>query len=70
MSPVVEQEIARRVEAMFALADPIERRLAPARAQVDPLTPSLLVHAFAGRFVPQVPKDEPAEKLLERIHAH
>ena len=28
MSPVVEQEIARRVEAMFALADPIERRLA------------------------------------------
>lgn len=72
-----QQEIARRVEGLFALADQLEGQLAKARGQVDALTPSLpplpgyggtgLARAFAGQLVPQVPTDEPAEKLLERI---
>jgi type I restriction enzyme S subunit len=62
-----QQEIVRRVEGLFALADQIEARFTRARAQVDKLTPSLLARAFAGQLVPQDPTDEPAEKLLERI---
>lgn len=69
-TPVVslpeQQEIVRRVEALFALADKIEVRYAKAQAQVDRLTPSLLARAFAGKLVPQDPADEPAAVLLER----
>ena len=54
------QEIVRRVEGLFALADQLEERLAKARWQVDQLTPSLLARAFGGKLVPQDPTDEPA----------
>jgi type I restriction enzyme S subunit len=68
--PLSEQEeIVRRVESLFALADQLEARLAKAQAQVNKLTPSLLARAFAGKLVPQDPSDEPASKLLERIKA-
>lgn len=66
--PVPEQqEIVRRVEELFALADQLELRFANVRAHVDKLTPSLLARAFAGKLVPQDPNDEPATALLERI---
>ena len=70
LPPLAEQqEIVRRVAGLFALADQIEARFQKAQAQVDKLTPSLLARAFRGHLVPQDPTDEPAEKLLERIHA-
>ena len=62
-----QQEIVRRVEGLFALADQLEMRLAKARGQVDQITPSLLARAFAGKLVPQDPTDEPASNLLQRI---
>jgi type I restriction enzyme S subunit len=65
-----QQEIVRRVEGLFALADQLEGRLAKARGQLDALTPSLLARAFAGQLVPQDPTDEPASVLLERIHGN
>ena len=65
-----QQEIVRRVDALFALADQLEARLAKARRQVDQLTPSLLARAFTGQLVPQDPTDEPAEELLERIRSN
>jgi len=64
-----QQEIVRRVEGLFALADKLEARLATAQRQVDRLTPSILARAFAGRLVPQDPADEPAERLLARLKA-
>jgi type I restriction enzyme, S subunit len=64
-----QQEIVRRVEALFAVANRLEARYQAARAQVDQLTPSLLAKAFRGELVPQDPNDEPAEKLLERIRS-
>ena len=64
---LARQEIVRRVEGLFALADQVEERLAKARGQVEKLTPSLLARAFAGQLVPQDPNDEPAVKLLRRI---
>ena len=70
-TPVVplaeQQEIVRRVEGLFALADQNEARLARARLQVDKLTPSLLARAFRRELVAQDPKDEPASALLEMI---
>lgn len=62
-----QQEIVRRVEELFALADQIEARFEKARVQVDRLTPSLLARAFRGELVPQDPNDEPASALLERV---
>jgi type I restriction enzyme S subunit len=58
-----------QVEALFALAEQLEQRLAQARQQVDKLTPSSFARAFAGKLVRQNPADEPAGKLLERIKA-
>ena len=57
----------RRVEALFALADRIEARLATAQRLVESLTPATLAKTFRGELVPQDPTDEPASVLLERV---
>lgn len=62
-----QQEIVRRVEALFKKADEIEARYKKAKAFVDKLTQSILVKAFRGKLVPQDPNDESASVLLERI---
>jgi type I restriction enzyme S subunit len=62
-----QQEIVRRVEGLFALADQLELRLKMAVSRVCGITPSLLARAFAGKLVPQDPTDEPASELLARI---
>jgi type I restriction enzyme S subunit len=69
--PGVEEqdEIVRRVEALFAYADRLEARYTATRAQVERLTPALLAKAFRGELVSQDPNDEPASVLLERIRA-
>ena len=62
-----QQEIVRRVEALFKKADEIETRYQKAKVFVDRLTQSILAKAFLGELVPQHPNDEPASVLLERI---
>jgi type I restriction enzyme, S subunit len=62
-----QQEIVRRVEALFALAEQIEARYAKAKAHVEKLTQSILAKAFRAELVPQDPNEEPASVLLERI---
>ena len=64
-----QQEIVRRVEALFALADQIEGRFRVSQTHLSKLTPSLLAKAFRGELVPQDPNDEPAEQLLQRLRA-
>ena len=64
-----QQEIVRRAQELFTLADQLEARLTAARKVVDRLTPALLAKAFRGELVPQDPNDEPASLLLERIRA-
>ena len=68
-SPEEQQEIVRRAQDLFTLADQLEARLTAARKSVDRLTPALLAKAFRGELVPQDPRDEPASVLLERIRA-
>jgi type I restriction enzyme S subunit len=76
--PLVEQhEIVRRVDALFALADTIEKQVEAAITRADYLMPSILAKAFRGELVPteaelarQEGRDyEPASVLLERIRA-
>jgi type I restriction enzyme S subunit len=62
-----QEEIVRRVEALFKTADELEARYLKAKAHVDMLTQSILAKAFRGELVPQDPSDEPASLLLERI---
>jgi len=62
-----QDEIVRRVEVLFALADRLEAHYTTARTQVEKLTPSLLAKAFRGDLVSQDPNDEPASALLARI---
>lgn len=64
-----QQEIVRRVEALFKKADEIEARYKKAKGFVDRLTQSILAKAFRGELVPQDPNDEPAAVLLDRIKA-
>ena len=68
--PVEEQqEIVRRVEALFKVADQIEARYNKAKAYVDKLAQSILAKAFRGELVPQDPNDEPTSILLEHIRS-
>lgn len=76
LPPIAEQqEIVRRVEALFALTDQIDVRYAKAKAYVDKVTASVLARAFRGELVPteaelarqQRRNYEPASALLERL---
>jgi type I restriction enzyme, S subunit len=70
-----QQEIVRRVDALFAVADAIEARVAIATARADKLTQSVLAKAFRGELVPteadlahqEGHEYEPASALLERL---
>jgi type I restriction enzyme S subunit len=64
-----QQEIVRRVEALFAFADRIEARVASMQKTVERLTPATLAKAFRGELVPQDPNDEPASVLLDKLQA-
>jgi len=78
LPPLPEQnEIVRRVDALFALADKIEAEVAAAHAKTETMRQSILAQAFSGRLVPteaelaqrEGREYEPASVLLERIHS-
>ncbi|MFH0985278.1 MAG: restriction endonuclease subunit S [Candidatus Omnitrophota bacterium] len=64
-----QQEIVRRVEALFKIADRIEERYKKAKSHIDRLSQSILTKAFRGELVLQDPNDEPVTVLIERIRA-
>jgi type I restriction enzyme, S subunit len=76
LPPLAEQdEIVRRVEVLFQLADAIEKRVAAATARAEKLTQAILAKAFRGELVPteaevarrECRQYEPATQLLERV---
>lgn len=70
-----QREIVRRVEALFAVADVIDRRLEVALTRAEKLPQAILTKAFSGQLVPTEAElaryegrsYETAEKLLARI---
>jgi type I restriction enzyme S subunit len=62
-----QNEIVKRVDKLFALADKLEAHYRRAMARIEKFPQAILAKAFRGELVPQDPNDEPAEKLLERI---
>jgi type I restriction enzyme S subunit len=72
-----QREIVRRVEALFKLADAIEKRVAMAAVRAEKLTQAILAKAFRGELVPTEAElarregrsYEPASVLLARIKA-
>jgi type I restriction enzyme S subunit len=78
LPPLEEQhEIVRRVDALFKLADAIEKRVAAATIRAERLTQAVLAKAFRGELVPteaelarrESREYEPAAVLLKRIKA-
>ncbi len=78
LPPLEEQrEIIRRTEALFRLAQTIEKRVAAGTTRADKLTQSILAKAFRGELVPteaelarREGRDyEPASALLARVQA-
>jgi hypothetical protein len=47
-----QQEIVRRVEALFKLADVIEKRVTAASLRAEKLTQAIFAKAFRGELVP------------------
>lgn len=75
-APIEEQqEIVRRVDAMFKLAEAVEKRVAAATARAEKLTQAILAKAFRGELVPTEAElarregrsYETASELLARI---
>ena len=72
-----QAEIVRRVDALFKLADAIEKRVEAATVRAEKITQAILAKAFRGELVPteaelarREGRDyEPASVLLERIKA-
>jgi len=72
-----QDEIVRRVEALFKLGDAIEQRVAAASLRAEKLTQAILAKAFRGELVPteaelarrEGREYESASVLLERIQA-
>jgi type I restriction enzyme, S subunit len=70
-----QQEIVRRVQSLFVLADRIEARFADGRKRVDSITQAILAKAFRGELVPTEAElaeaegrsFESAEELLEKL---
>lgn len=78
LPPAKEQhEIVRRVEALFKLADAVEKSVAAATARAHKLTQAILAKAFRGELVPSEAElarregrdYEPASAFLARIQA-
>jgi type I restriction enzyme S subunit len=62
-----QEEIVKKVQELFVVADDIEKAYNKLKTQIDNLPKSTLDKAFRGDLVPQDERDEPAIKLLERI---
>lgn len=62
-----QQQIINEIESRLFVCNKIEETVKQGLNKIYYLRQSILKKAFEGKLVPQDPKGEPAEKLLERI---
>ena len=63
----IQNQIVQEIESRLSVCDKLEETVWQNLVKIKYLRQSILKKAFEGNLVPQDPKDEPAEKLLERI---
>ena len=70
LPPLEEQRrIVAEIEQRLSVIQQAETTVEASLRRVDRLRQSILKQAFCGQLVPQIPDDEPASVLLERIRA-
>lgn len=62
-----QTEVIREIESRLSVCDKIEENIESCLQESEALRLSIIKKAFEGKLVQQDPKDEPADKLLERI---
>lgn len=62
-----QQEIVKRIEALFKQADNIQAHYEALVKRIEVLPQAMLAKAFKGELVPQLPTDGDAKELLEEI---
>jgi len=67
--PREQAETVSRIHELLTLQENLTQTISTALEQAEILRQSILKKAFSGQLVPQDPNDEPASKLLDRIHA-
>ena len=68
LSSLQEQQlIVSEIDRRFSIIDSMEKTIDQSRIEANRLRQSILKRAFEGKLVPQDPRDEPANILLEKI---
>nr|BFF36916.1 hypothetical protein BACT7_17780 [Tenacibaculum mesophilum] len=62
-----QQEVVKRIEALFKQADSIEAHYEALVKRIEVLPQAILAKAFKGELVPQLPTDGDAKELLAEI---
>lgn len=64
-----QEKLCESTAAYVDTIDALRRSLVEARRYADGLKQSLLQRALAGELLPQLPTDEPADSLLDRVRS-